>query len=115
MFGIVKGIGCEPVQVGGMGDHVHILLGLSRTLTIADTVKTIKTSSTGWLKDERNIARFAWQTGYAIASVNAGDSGDVVRYIQNQEEHHQKVDFKAEYRKFLDDNGIEYNDLYIWD
>lgn len=115
LFGIARKLGCEPVQVGGVSDHVHILLGLSRTLTISDMVKKIKTGSTTWLKEEKGQNRFSWQIGYGIASVSARDSSDLVRYIRNQAEHHKKVDFKAEYLLFLNENGIDYDERYIWD
>jgi REP element-mobilizing transposase RayT len=114
--GVAKNIGCSPIQVGGVSDHIHILLAASRTLTIADTVKELKTATTKWLKKEGKGCRdFAWQSGYAAASVSAWDYEGVIRYIQSQAEHHRKFDFKTEYRKFLEENGIEYDEEYVWD
>ncbi len=108
--------GCPALQIGGVEDHVHALFGLSRTRTVAQVVETVKTSSSKWLKTKGTaFARFHWQTGYGAFSVSQSNAGAVVRYIQNQAEHHQKVTFQEEYRRFLKRYQIAYDESYVWD
>jgi putative transposase len=99
---VLREKGCPALQVGGVEDHVHLLFGLSRTLTVAELVETVKTSSSKWMKTKGEAHRgFHWQTGYGAFSVSQSDSEAVVLYIQNQEQHHRKMTFQEEYRKFL--------------
>lgn len=113
---VLREDGCPALQVGGVEDHVHALFGLSRTRTVAQVVETVKTSSSKWLKTKGTaFASFHWQTGYGAFSVSQSNAGAVVRYIQNQAEHHQKVTFQEEYRRFLKRYQIAYDESYVWD
>ncbi|HSL55425.1 MAG TPA: transposase [Pyrinomonadaceae bacterium] len=108
--------GCETLIVGGVEDHTHSLFALSRTHAIASVVKEIKRTSSGWVKEaSRKLARFHWQGGYAAFSVSQSNLTDVMRYIENQEEHHKRVTFQDEYRAFLNAYGIEFDERYVWD
>jgi len=107
---------CETRIVGGVEDHTHSLFALSRTLPIARVVKEVKRTSSGWIKEDwPKLAKFHWQGGYAAFSVSQSNLEDVVRYIENQEEHHKRVTFQDEYRAFLEAYGVEYNECYVWD
>ena len=90
---------CPSLQVGGVEDHVHLLFGLSRTTTIAQIVEAIKTSSSKWIKtrDER-YGDFHWQAGYGAFSVSSSQVSRVIRYIQNQPDHHRRFSFQDEFR-----------------
>ena len=108
----------ECYRVGGVADHVHLAVRLSRTQTIAELVSELKTSSTRWLKDKAltpAMAKFAWQRGYGAFSVGPQDLEKVTAYIDGQEEHHRKETFQEEYRKFLQRYGIEFDERYVWD
>lgn len=108
--------GCETLIVGGVEDHAHSLFALSRTLPIASVVKEIKRTSSGWIKTtSRKLSKFHWQGGYAAFSVSQSNLQDVIRYIENQEEHHKRVTFQDEYRAFLKAYGVEYDERYVWD
>ena len=108
--------GCPSLQAGGVEDHVHLFFGLSRTLTVAQVVETVKTSSSKWLKTKGSaLGSFYWQVGYGAFSVSPSDAELVVRYIQDQEEHHRKTTFQEEYRKFLHRYQGPYNEDYVWD
>jgi putative transposase len=110
-----RNMGCECYRVGGMADHVHLALQLSRTVTVAKCVETLKTSSTKWLKTQSPaLAKFAWQSGYGAFSVGAANLQNVVQYIENQETHHAKRTFQDELRLFLKEYGIEYDERYLW-
>ena len=108
--------GCETLIVGGVEDHTHSLFALSRTRTIANVVKEVKRTSSGWVKDASpKLARFHWQSGYAAFSVSQSNLVDVIGYIENQEQHHKRVTFQDEYRAFLNAHGIEFDERYIWE
>src|SRR6476661_486139 len=93
---------CPPLQVGGVEDHVHLLFGLSRTRTVAQVVENVKTSSSKWIKTKGPaFTEFHWQAGYGVFSVSQSNADAVIQYIQSQEEHHRKMTFQEEYRRFL--------------
>jgi len=107
---------CACLKAGGWIDHVHLLFGLSRTLTIAQIVETVKTSSSKWIKRKgADFARFHWQNGYGAFSVGASGVEEVATYIENQVEHHRLRTFQEEYRKFLERYRVPYDERYVWD
>jgi putative transposase len=107
---------CPPLQVGGVEDHVHLLFGLSRTRTVAQVVEAVKTSSSKWIKTKGSaFSEFHWQAGYGAFSVSQSHTEAVVRYIQNQCKHHEKVTFQEEFRELLRRYQIEYDERYVWD
>lgn len=114
MIGVISAIGMYTYEIYANPDHIHILTTLSRTITIANMVSKIKTSSSKWLKT-KGIAGFDWQDGYGIFSVSASGVDAVTRYIQNQPAHHRKSNFKDELRRFFDKYKIEYDERYVWD
>ncbi len=102
--------------IGGGEDHVHVLLNLSRTCTVAHLVEMVKKRSSKWIKTKGDKYReFQWQTGYGVFSVSASAVETVTQYIANQKEHHRKSSFKDEFREFLNKHGIEYDEKYVWD
>ena len=114
--GVTKNLGCQSILMGGHIDHVHLLVSLSRTITIADYVKEVKRVSNIWLKGKGGmLEKFAWQNGYAAFSVSESNVGAVANYIQRQEEHHSGLGFKQEYLSFLKKHGIEWDERYVWD
>src|SRR5580692_7448526 len=87
---VARNAGCECFRVGGVEDHVHLAVRLSRTLTIADLVENLKTSSSKWLKTQSaSLAAFSWQRGYGCFSVGPTDLDSLCAYIDNQEQHHR--------------------------
>ena len=117
--GISARLDCPTLIVGGVADHVHILLRLARTITVADWVKEMKRASTVWLIDQAHrdpmLSKFHWQSGYGIFSVSESKTDDVRTYIANQEEHHAKHTFQDEYRRFLQAHRIVWDEKYVWD
>jgi len=113
---IVRDDDCECFSVGGVGDHVHLAIRLSRTITVAKLVEHLKTSSSRWLKEQGLSARtFAWQRGYAAFSVSPRDLPALRRYIETQAEHHQKHSFQDELRAFLVKYEVYFDESYVWD
>ena len=114
--GISKQLGCPPIRVGGVEDHVHILAGLGRTITQAEWVKELKRVSNLWVKEQAgDCAGFQWQGGYACFSVSQSNLAQVAEYIARQEEHHRKETFQDELRAMLRKHQIEFDERYVWD
>ncbi len=114
--GIFKHLDCQPVIVGGVADHVHLLAALARTLPPAEMVKELKRGSSLWLKDQGpDLRDFAWQNGYGIFSIGFSQVEEVRRYIACQEEHHRQLSFQDEFRLFLKRYGIAFDEHYLWD
>ena len=111
--GSVRGLGGFPEGVGGVADHVHLLIGLKATHCLADLVRELKKASTAWVREHPNSATFAWQTGYAGFTVSASGRGAVRDYIANQEEHHRVRTFREEYVMMLTKANIEYDPQYL--
>jgi putative transposase len=110
----LRGLDCEPIQVGGAADHVHLFFGLSRTITLAELVKDLKTSSTKMMR-EKGHRDFSWQTGYGAFSVSESNKSTVIAYIVNQELHHRKMTFQEEIRTLLKKHSMHFDEQYIWD
>ncbi|WP_312075307.1 IS200/IS605 family transposase [Chryseobacterium sp.] len=114
--GVCKNLECNPLQVGGYKDHVHILCLLSKKMTLVKLLEEVKSSSSKWIKTkDEKFSNFYWQSGYGAFSVNPTETDLVKKYIQNQEEHHKVKNFQDEYRAFLKKYDVEYDEKYVWD
>jgi putative transposase len=114
MGGIVSGMKGVALAVGGVSDHVHLLVGLRATHRLADVMRELKSDSSRWVHETMKIPGFAWQEGYAGITVSPSHLDDVRHYVLNQAEHHRTKTFKEEYLEFLEKCGIEYDDAYLW-
>jgi putative transposase len=99
-------------SIGGMEDHIHILVQIPPTMTIAQAVRLIKSNSSKWMNELGH--RFAWQKGYGGFSVSASKVSTVVRYIENQERHHRKMNFDEEFLAMLRKHGVEFDLKYVF-
>ncbi|MDO9185027.1 MAG: IS200/IS605 family transposase [Bacteroidia bacterium] len=114
--GICKNLECFPIKIGGYTDHIHILCLLSKKIAVMKLLEEVKKNSSKWIKTKgEEFAGFHWQDGYGAFSVNPSEIDIVVRYIENQEEHHKKVSFQDEYRAFLKKYKVDYDERYVWD
>lgn len=112
---LINATGCKTIRVGGVDDHVHALLLLSRQETVSHLVEEIKRNSSRWIKTlSTRYATFAWQGGYAAFSVSQSVVDKTIAYISNQEEHHKKQSFRDEYLEFLDLYNVDYNEHYVF-
>ena len=93
---------------------MHILFSLARATSIANVVEETKKSSSKWMK-RQGVRAFGWQAGYGAFSVSESNTADVIQYIARQEEHHQRMTFQDEFRRFLDRYGVAYDETYLWD
>lgn len=111
-----KELRCVSASVGGHVDHVHLLIGLSRTISIAKLVERVKTETSRWAKDANGGSPlFAWQSGYGVFSVSHSNRGEVDSYIRTQAEHHKEWSFQDEFRAFCQRHEIEIDERYAWD
>jgi REP element-mobilizing transposase RayT len=114
--GICNNLDCHVIKVGGYIDHIHILCMLSKKIALMKLMEELKSHSSKWIKTKGvEYANFYWQDGYGAFSVKAADINRVIAYIDNQHEHHGKKTFQEEYRVFLKENGVEYNEKYVWE
>jgi putative transposase len=112
--GILREASCPSLTIGGTADHVHAFFHLSRTQHVAKIVETLKSHSSRWIKAQ-GIEKFAWQRGYGCFSVGQSQVQALIRYIQNQADHHLKVTFQDEFRQFLRRYEISFEEQYVWD
>jgi len=113
---VARNTGCESYRVSGVEDHVHLAVRLSRTITIAELIELLKTSSSKWIKTQTaELAEFSWQRGYGCFSVGPTDLDSLCDYIDKQPEHHRTRTFQEEFRMFLKKYGVEYNEACVWD
>jgi REP element-mobilizing transposase RayT len=113
---VARNAGCDCYRSGGVADHVHLAIRLSRTTATSRLVEELKTSSSKWLKTQSpSLAKFAWQRGYGAFSVGPTDLPALIHYIDTQDTHHQKHTFQDELRAFLAKYGMEGDEKYIWD
>ncbi len=114
--GIARENKMKVLSIGGVEDHVHLLLSLPATLSISKAMQLLKGGSSKWIHDtfpEHHL--FSWQEGYGAFSIGISDVSRTMAYIETQALHHQTKDFKAEFLSFLKKHGIEYDERYIWD
>ncbi len=111
--GTIRGLGGFPEGVGGVADHVHLLVGLKATHCLADVMRELKKASSVWVHEEIGLRSFAWQEGYAAFTVSATSREAVRLYIANQEEHHRTKSFREELVAILNKAGVEYDPKYL--
>ena len=112
--GIARENKMKALMIGGVEDHVHVLLSLPSTLSVAKAVQLIKGNSSKWIHETfPEHQSFEWQEGYGAFSIGVSGIDDTVKYIQNQAEHHRKMSFKEEVAVFLKKHGMEYDEAML--
>ena len=114
--GLVRAHDGIALIVNGMPDHVHLLAKLKQDRAVADVVRALKATSSGWIhRTFAGCREFAWQTGYGAFSVSQSQVAKVWAYIQNQEDHHRRKPFQHEFRALLRTHGIAFDEKALWD
>src|SRR6266571_7967078 len=113
--GIVRNQGQKLISINGMSDHVHILIGLRPAMALAKLVQEIKADSTNFINKNKWVrGRFNWQEGYGAFSYGHSQLNTIIRYIQNQEQHHHEHSFKDEYMTLLRKFDIAFEEKYVF-
>lgn len=110
----VKVLDGIPEDVGGIADHVHLLLGLRTTHCLADVLREIKKVSSRWVHEKIRMPAFAWQEGYGAFTVSLSNVPAVREYIDRQAEHHAQRSFTDEYLDLLRKHEIEFDEQFLW-
>ena len=114
--GIVKGKDQKVFAIGGMPDHIHILISLRPNCMISELVNSVKTNSSKWINSRGFVkGKFNWQEGYGAFSYGQSQLDHVIQYINNQEQHHQKRSFKEEYIELLQRFNVKFEEKYLFD
>jgi putative transposase len=112
--GILKNLKSIPLRIGGTTNHIHILCTLPKTMSPADLTEEVKKSSSKWIKTKgKQFANFYWQDGYGGFSVSHFHIEVIKNYIANQKKLHMTISSLEEYKKLLDENGVDYDEKYL--
>ena len=114
MTGLARNHAMKLLAAGGMEDHQHLLLSLPATIDIATAMRTMKSSSSHWLRESCLLPNFAWQEGYGAFSVGKSQIETTINYIGSQPEHHRKHDYQQEFLSILAKHEIAYDPQYVW-
>ena len=104
------------LAAGGMEDHIHLLVGMHQSQSIADCVRDVKSNSSGWVHEQfPQLQTFQWQTKYGAFSVSQSAVESVKAYIANQKEHHKTISFEEEFLAMLRKHGIEFDERFVFE
>lgn len=113
--GIAKGKQQKVYAIGGVEDHIHILLSIKPNIALSDLVREIKSNSSKWINEKSLVmGRFEWQAGFGAFSCSHSQLESVIVYINNQEEHHTKKNFKFEYIEMLQKWNVDFDEKYVF-
>lgn len=129
MGGIVREMRGTARLINGIEDHVHMLISLPADVSLAECLRLVKTNSSCWIHEtfphhpaplRQNRApwghrrSFAWQTGYGAFSVSPSNEKQVLKYIQDQEQHHRRMTFEEEFISLLRKHAISFDERFLW-
>jgi REP element-mobilizing transposase RayT len=113
--GIIKGESGVLLQIGGMPDHIHMVIKLKPIHSLSEIMRKVKGSSSKWINEQNRIAGgFAWQEGYGAFTVSESQISVVLQYVKEQQNHHRNRSFKDEFIRVLQRHRVEYEERYLW-
>jgi len=113
--GIIRNKGQKLIAIGGVSDHIHLLLGIKPNVAISDLIRDIKSNSTSFINEKRYVrGKFYWQEGFGAFSYSRAQIDEVAKYVLNQGKHHTETSFKDEYLRMLKDFEVEYDEKYLF-
>lgn len=114
--GIANGKEQKIYAIGGVADHIHLLVSIKPTISISDLVRDIKANSSKWINEKRYvIGKFQWQEGFGAFSYAQSQLNTIIAYINRQEQHHKQQTFKAEYVELLQKFNVAYDEKYLFE
>ena len=115
IWGILENKNCHLYQIGGVEDHLHIITHLHPAVSLASLVKDIKLGTSHFIKTNDLLPNFScWQEGYGAFTYDSSAKSNLIRYVQNQKEHHSTRSFREEYTQLLNDHGIEFDEKFLF-
>ena len=115
IWGLLKNKKCHLYRINGVEEHLHIVVGLHPSVSLASLVKDIKLASTQYINLNGLFKRFnGWQKGYGAFTYSIKEKDSLIEYVKNQEEHHKVKSFKEEYIELLQEHGIEFDEKYLF-
>jgi|UniRef100_A0A7V3E5G9 REP element-mobilizing transposase RayT len=112
--GIIQNNGHKLIAINGVSNHLHIAVGYKPNQLIPDLLQDIKANSSKWINEKRFIkGKFNWQSGYGAFSFSHSQIDAVIKYINNQEQHHKKITFREEYMEMLEKYNVQFDEKYI--
>lgn len=115
--GIVRNKGGSLIRIGGVADHLHLVVRLRPDIALSEMMRMVKANSSKWVNERNNGSgsRFAWQSGYGAFTVSQSQLPALIEYVENQEEHHRSRSFQDEFVAILRKHGVEYDERYLFD
>ncbi|MBO7432170.1 MAG: IS200/IS605 family transposase [Salinivirgaceae bacterium] len=114
IYGFIKNKGAVLYRIGGMPNHIHLLVDIPPSLSVSSFMQELKTSSSRWLKSNQDFSQFqGWAEGYAAFTYSLNEKETIINYIMNQKEHHRVETFEDEYRHFIEESGIKIDEKYF--
>lgn len=114
--GIINGKNQKPIIVNGVGDHVHVFVGMRPSMSVSDLVRDIKNNSSKFINERKWLpGKFAWQEGFSAFTYTHEHIDRVYQYIMNQEEHHRIKSFREEYMELLREFNVEFEEKYLFE
>jgi REP element-mobilizing transposase RayT len=112
--GIIRNQKCKLYRINGIEDHIHIMSDLHPTICLSDYIKVIKVASSIWMKESGKFPEFeGWQDGYGAFTYSIREKDMIINYIKKQKEHHKVENFYGEFKRLLEENGIEFDEKYL--
>jgi REP element-mobilizing transposase RayT len=114
--GIADRYGMTPLRIGGLEDHLHVVVAIPPTLTVSKAVQMLKGGSSRWVRTTfPDLDAFGWQDGYGAFTVSKSQLPATITYVEQQRERHETWSFQEEYRTLLERHGIQYDERYVLD
>ncbi len=114
--GICRRLKSPLISMGGVADHVHLLVSLSKNIALAELMLNIKRDSSKWIKaQDAALRRFDWQDGYFAFSIGESGAEPLKAYIAGQKKRHKAMDYKEEMRAILRKYKMTWEEAYVWD
>ncbi|RAI95179.1 IS200/IS605 family transposase [Algoriphagus yeomjeoni] len=114
LWGIVKNKKSKLYQINGIENHIHLLVDIHPTIAVADFMQDLKAYSSAWIKQSKNHPKFTgWANGYGCLTNSIHEKDRLIKYIKGQKEHHKTESFEDEYRRLLNEHGIEIDERYF--
>lgn len=114
IWGVLKNKQCKLYRISGMPDHIHIFCDLHPSISLSNLVKDIKVSTNLWMKQSGSFPEFdGWQEGYGAFTYSIREKEMIINYIKNQKEQHKHETFEDEFKRLLNEHGIEFDEKYL--